>query len=778
MRKVLLILAIVALLVSAGIVYLAFSGPRVPSEPFTLQGPLTKEDMVAIATGDTAATLATASPFYAGAVTLTGQRTQVVDDMRAKKIAELLAAATRVTISAEELSFGIDALEKSYLDYLEAVRKSDRRVGPFARASMLQLARDHCAAAAAAACYRALPVDGETPHSTATARYLKVLQAMQAGLRTLRRLDHLSAFAAAAYHDGGMRSDPALQSALATFDAAMGDMDALAKRARALDKEIAGIRHGLRQIETSDYYYARAAVGFLRATLPGVQAKLQALQPRPEFPAAQVAMARDFAADLQAVTDRLQRQLDAADTSRLLRVAATPPEMAVAWAGGSDQRAFFQAAQAYQTKAQREAGRGGDGGAFAAATWQAVKNLPGAAVEMTEFGVKNLMRRALGAWYGSSQEDTEKDITGYANEVNRRFQENRMGTETFRTAKSGMQYLETTCQQRAEALMKESDVPLANSAVGAKVTGLIARGTVSVLTGFAKGVYALCDPTSSSGELAEGTLEVACTMLGGAQMLPTPKLLSNGANKFFAWAGPKVGGALATLAENTVGKRQLYEEVIRRGSPLLVGFLERRIGYATTALLNSTRARLKDELLQMTKSGLLAAGAQARAVAAKTLFDMAKKEFTLGLGGLAQALTTLYGSSMSEFLGVMTGQALDDLLKEVVKETLDGPEGTYAGELSGAASGTLSLVLSSGTVTGSVSGRYRGDAVVCSVQGTVDAGGRIKCTLSGTLTDSQGTGRYPFHGMLTGAAKDGQARGRWSALNEYGGNTGSWSATQ
>ena len=778
MRK---LVTVIVLLVLVGAMYSAYyilSRPKAPRNPFSVTGTISTEQAVDIATGDSMVTLRNASPFYAGAHAPAGQQTQVVDDLRAKKVAELLATAQTLAKDVDGMSASIDALEKGYLDYLDTARTKQTDLAPMVRQTVRQVVLDHCKAAASGACYRAMAVQSTEPHSTATVQYQKVLLAMRYGTATLRRLDDISSFAAIAYRHGEKSADPAVKQALQTLDTTMDGMNALGKPAKAVDDGINHILFGLRQIETSDYYYARASVNFMRATLPEVQAKLQTLQPRGDFTADQVKMAKDFAGDLQAAVDHLGRKLDTQDTKRLIALTEPTHPMACAYAGAADQRAFQQAALSYQTKEQREAAKGGGSlGDFAAVTWKAMKMAPGAAVEMTTFEMKNVMRRGLGVWYGNTKEEVDKDVSEYEKEVDKHFQENTMGTEPLRTAKEGMQYIENTCQQKAESFMSESGVPLADSPLAAKLTGLVAKGTVSVLTGFAKGVYALTDPSSSNGELAEGSLEIACSMLGGSRMLPTPKLLANGAEKFLGWTGSKIGGALVNMAEKSFGARTLYEEVIRNGSPLLVNLMERHIGYATMNILKATRASLKEEFAQMVKAGLLAAGENAKEVAAKSLFEFAKKEFTTSMSGLAQALGTMYGTDMAEFMAVMTGQTLDDMLKDLVRETLDSPDGTYSGNITGKAGGSMTLVLKNGAVSGHISGSYQGDGFSCAISGSAE-GGAIKCHLSGSLEDAQSHHSYAFHGTLSGHVKNGQAGGSWSASNQWGANDGSWSAAK
>jgi len=95
MRRVWLTAAAMAVIV-AGLVFgrdlLIRSGPR-EQKPFTFEYTLDKSNVPFFVRGDTYATLAASSPFYAGAQPLPSQRTSEFDKMRARKVREVLDEA-------------------------------------------------------------------------------------------------------------------------------------------------------------------------------------------------------------------------------------------------------------------------------------------------------------------------------------------------------------------------------------------------------------------------------------------------------------------------------------------------------------------------------------------------------------------------------------------------------------------------------------------------------------------------------------------------------------
>ena len=128
--------------------------------------------------------------------------------------------------------------------------------------------------------------------------------------------------------------------------------------------------------------------------------------------------------------------------------------------------------------------------------------------------------------------------------------------------------------------------------------------------------------------------------------------------------------------------------------------------------------------------------------------------------------------------------ALNPLLIAYGKLGAKGFDGTYIGQFDGGGRGRLKLTVKGTSVSGSISGSCLAspcgvDPMVGTFSGSISKDGVIFTVLGGTLTDSSGKlGSFPFSGHINGSIAGDKASGDWDGKNQWGGPSGSWSASR
>ncbi len=104
--------------------------------------------------------------------------------------------------------------------------------------------------------------------------------------------------------------------------------------------------------------------------------------------------------------------------------------------------------------------------------------------------------------------------------------------------------------------------------------------------------------------------------------------------------------------------------------------------------------------------------------------------------------------------------------------------GKYFGSITSGASGSFNLIVNPDySAKGSVRGSYQKGSFQGELSGKVDIDGNLRASLVGTLLlGKKDPISYKFTGVVTGSVGNGRASGHWTAGNEYGRPSGSWSA--
>ncbi len=743
-------LAFALLLVGCG----KFSGGG-NADPFTLDYTIDESNSAFFLAGDSYATLASASPFYTGAYPVPGSNTAEFDQLRAAKVEEIKATAAQLAQTAALTSSQLETLRAAFFDGLDAGIKQDKKLAGFARGCVKELVGLQVETTTSLVLAESVIIPEQPALVKTEFEYLQVLRSMQAALAVLTEADRLVGLAAVTCNAMDKSNNAKLKSVSATLNTAMGAFDSLMPQLKSLVAGRKSILTGLDQIRTADHYLALAALDFAAEQLPKVKEQFATIKPSEKLTAEDIALSGQVLAGLEQELASARRLLEAVPADQLIPVEQeTAAYGDIAWAGYAPSTSYGYGLKIFKQKEpelKRLPPKPSKTMQFAADVWTGFREVPATWVEWADLSynyVKNVGHGVIVE--GKSLDEAKEDQEQLFKDSEARFKAHKQGSHILRDAKQNIEDLENYADEATSGLVENSiggvNVPW--------VAGKVAKAVVGIFTGFAKGTYALADPTSDTGELVSGGIDVACSTFGGSKVIAKPTMLKG--------AGQRLGAFLQKYGLKAASEG-----------------LEQVATKATTEALEATNLALKDKLKQMGAAWLKEGGATAR----ESLNDFAKKTFEANMKGLKEAMVTMLGERGGTLVDNVVGEMIDNTLQELVVEAIKGAvdfNGTYSGALQGGAGGSITLTISGTSASGTLGGSHKKEAFHGSVSGSFDPASRkVNCKISGTLgVDSETSFSVGFAGKLSGtAAEDGsKISGSWSADNEWGSSSGSWSA--
>lgn len=787
-----------------------------PTEnPFTYSYKVDVASVEQVRNGDSIQSMVASTPFYPGAGPMPGMNTAEFDQARQAKVEEIIADAASVVEAAERLEPGVEQLRLAYVGALESAVNEEKKISGFVNATMKELVKLKSEQAVALAVYHSLDTTSPDKLVSTFMEYTRVVKAVQLGGLYLQDVNNLVGWSATGIKVLGESKNAKVKAAAATLDKKMEAYDKLRDDLKAVAEGLARVEGGLKQLETADYHMAQSAVAFLEAEIPAAREKLKEATPRNGMTADDIAFLEAYLAEFEDTAGLMRAQLDEVDESKLLEVKL-PEEMpdypiAVAWADGASKKSSGTSQTlkhfALSTQSLKDAGSvipGTDQGtrSFSEAVkhgWKSLKSAVqgtqaaiGAGIDTLNAGTRSIMNVPVGLYYGNSVADMCDNMKQNFREIETNFKNQTSGSSTLRTAK---EYFENV-EKGAQDLTEGGTEYITGEGYTSWIMGHIAKATASIFTGLGKGIVALADQTSSTGEMVEGALDVGFAITGGSKVIlkgTQVPALAKGLGEGGEIVGKKGFNYLTKVAVED-GNKALQKALLKPitgQEAVILGSTQKAILTA----LQKTNEQLTKRLADLMKKGAQAWGEGARETLESSLNDYVRKQFQGNIKGFVDAVRTALGESAGAYVNNVVGEMADDYLKEMVREALDGEpvfDGTYAGNATApGVPGRLQLVITGPVVKGTVTGTYTGstkseiikiEAVPfrANVSGNLarqpDRTARINCQISGHLTGSDGD-TYGFSGSLNGRVVEGKASGSWSAGNEWGSPQGSWSAT-
>jgi hypothetical protein len=690
MKKALLIIIAIVIVAVAIVVGTRFAGPRGPQvkDPFTFDYKLDAKNVEFFTKGDDMATLLACTPFYAGAQPLPGQHTQEFDEARARKVDEIIADSDRLAESAIGLKSDVGELRKALMNYLTVCANNDPKAKTFADDAGREALRLWTLEALTEAEYKSIDTKSDNPFARSYMQYMKTSKAVELGALYLQDIDSLVGFAAMGLDGLSGTKNAKIIEANKQLDDAMGKFDGMKGRIGDVMSGMHKVDYGFKQLRTGDYYYARAAVKFMRDSMPALKKSAQSIKPSQYMNAQTVAFTKGYLAKFDNFSAGFQAYLDSVPKTQLLPVASLPNSTGCAFAQDKDKpndygTAYLAMAAPSKDPAEPEKG-------WLATGWNGVKTVVhgtqsviGVGLDVAGTAVKNITRVGAGVYYGNSAKEIWKDMKDNSNQIFKNWASNKSGAEIMHNANGYINAIDDGAEYIAS---KAVENPYDNGWISWGV-GKVAKATAGIFTGLGKGITLLGNRDSQASDYVIGTMEIAGSMIGGSKLIMKGTMLPGflkGLGKG-AWIGTKGGyNAASTLLENAEKSQieALVNAALKDGIKTTAYVERQAINEAMMAAISQSNQALKTELGDLIKTGLKEGWANFNGTLRQSLFDFSKKQFTANLKGVAELL----GGSKAEFIDNIMAQWGEDYIKEMVDQAM--AQAPLPAELKGGWTGT------------------------------------------------------------------------------------------
>lgn len=666
--------------------------------PFTFDYKTSKANAGFFVDGDTLNTVRAATPFYAGRQPLP-QKTSPYDKARAAKVREIVKEADALVAGTDGSQKRLAALRLAYLRFLTTALKEEPKLKKYAEETFSAISAAQTKQAITAAQYRSIRTKTSDPFVKSFMQYLKVSKAMELGYTQLRDVSDIGSYAAAALRMVKDHKSPKIAKAAAKLDKQMQGLDELGPDLKATAASIQKVDNGIKQLKTADYHLSLETVNFIGDKLPDLRAKARGLKPRPGLTATDIKFVKANVNFLDEVNQSLRKEVENVDKTALLDVDAPVPPPGIAVAQAAEPGSDYQKSVAALNPpiASTKSGWIASGWNGIKAAVRGVKTGIGVGIDVAGITVRNVSQVGWGLYSGNKVSEIWDDMKNNTREITSNYQKGISGASTLKTAGEYVDGVETGAGEAA-AGATESFVGKGWTSWG---VGLVSKTTVGMFTGLGKGIYKLARTDATTGELAEGTIDVGFAFIGGSKVLikasqvpgllkgmgQSGKLLAQDGAQF--WKQLVAGGenrhALQTIA-GLIGKSKLTQA---EAAELLKASAEAQIKAIAIAELQAARAALLKQLTEAMKQGGKEALEGSVAGIKQSLDDLLHKAFTNNIKGYREVLGTVVGTTGTEFIDNLVGSWTDDFIKGMVKEAVEsGPE---PGEVSGRWAGTLTI---------------------------------------------------------------------------------------
>ncbi|HEY3415298.1 MAG TPA: hypothetical protein VGM23_00310, partial [Armatimonadota bacterium] len=661
--------------------------------PFTFDYKLDGNNVTFFTQGDDMATLLACTPFYAGAQPLPGQHTQEYDAARARKVDEIIGLSDTLAADALKLKPDVDALRKGLLDYLTVCLKEEPKASTYARESAGEVLRLYTLEAVTEAEYQSIDTTSSNPFTHSYLQYLKTAKAVELGALYLQDINSIVAFAAMGLDGLHGTQKAKLADANKKLDSAMGKFNGMTGQIGKVMSGMRQVNYGFKQLATGDYHYARAAVKFMRDSLPQLKAAAENIKPNQYMDTAAVALTKSYLTKYDHFSAAFQKYLDAVPSSELLPIASLGSD--APGCAFADQPGEYGTAYVSMTEPAKDPGKPKDG--WLATGWKGIKDVVhgtqsviGVGLDVAGTGVKNLSRIGTGLYYGNTMKEIWTDMKTNVKQIEKNWRENKSGAETMRTANQYINAIDDgatwVASSGAEKVFGEGWTSWG--------VGKVAGATAGIFTGLGKGITLVGNRDAQASDYVIGAVEIGSAFIGGSKLIlrgnQLPEFLT-GLGKG-SWLSSK--GAWNAVA-NMAGKMEKSEIDAALKTTLKLGTqttgLETRqaINQAMLAAIEKSNQALKAEMATIIEKGVKAGWANFNATLHDSLNDFVRKEFTNNIQGVAKAIATALGKDATDYADNVIAQWAEDVLKDLVDKAM--AEAPLAAELKGVWTGTTTF---------------------------------------------------------------------------------------
>lgn len=697
-----------------------------PQPPFTTDYQLTAENADYFLANDTAETAMGGGPFYAGAQPLPSQRTGDFDKARAARVEKIVDDAAKLIELCTTARGSIGQVRADYVTYLDELQKADKATAKFAGATAQVLVTNTAKQAIAEAEYRSLtetrPADAPA-FTTAFMDYLAVVKAVDLAGLYLKDLDEAASFSALALETyKGFANVTAANSAL---DTAMAkDYPAAVKAAEPIAKQVALVDAELTALTSADCYFSKEAIGFMRSEIVKLQPKVEALAAREGITSQDVSDTRTcydglvwFSGQLESLVTS-EAELGLAMAEEPVR-GLNPFGVDAAYAAeGYTPGQSYGSGLALLTEPAKPTPPAQSGG-YLSSAWSGIKSAFGAVktgigvgIDTAGAAVQTVSAVGCGIYYGNKPGEIIGHIKQAGQEVITNYNNNVSGSTTIKTAGGYLEGAETAAGNTAGSAAGSFTEWAAGKAGASGQTGKtiaswtswatngVVKITAGMFTGMAKGIYKVADKQSSTADVVSGVVDIGLNAIGGSTIIMKASQipgLTKGTFEGMKQMGKAIlnlGKSAAVNAEKGEALAAIKAALAAKGltpaqvENLISNSIRVELAEQTAKALTASRAEIVQKLKDIIAAGGKDWWKNLKGEIASSWSDMVKKGFDKSMSGYLDAIGTVTGTTLGDYIDNLVANGLTDgMLADLVNQALAIPpdpgqvDGTYKGNM-------------------------------------------------------------------------------------------------
>lgn len=696
-----------------------------PRDPFTFDYATDEQNLAYFTENDTFNLILASTPYYANPQTLDMPAFKEFEALRKAKVEEAITLTNELVSANKNLKTNMEPFKGAYIGLMETTIDEDKQYKKFAQESGGKLIENLVKEDGLIANIESIDenkIDNE--YAKAMFEYQKTMMALQLTETTITDFADLFSNSVTAYELLSQSDNANIKEALSEFEKQMEKISDLNSSLDEISQKTAYLQVALKQIETGDYYFAKASLSFIDENLPAIKEMAATITPNEDLNQENIEAIQEYASILGAFSEELNAELDKTDTSALISVNLPQETNSSIFIGianaemGSSTTSSLASSTASLSAGTTEGASKMETAAKmikqgASWTWSGVKDVYkkaqtgiGIGLDTASATTKSGFDVIFGAANGNSVSEIGQEISGNFKKVVDNYEKDISGAEVLKDANGFLESLEDATGNAIEGTIGKGWTSWG--------VGGIAKITVGMFTGFGKGVYKLANKQSTAGELAEGMLDVGLSFIGGSKTILQG--VSGGSKEGLKVFGQKSINYLKMMA-NKIDRTQLKNitsEILKKAklSPndvlsLITNSLElegKEIVAAELKAINQTINKKFTDLLKNGLAGILKNAKGAGATVAENYKNFTKEAFASSMTGMKEAMIKVLGEGYEDYIDNLITSKMDDMIKAAIKVYIDAGkyDGVYSANypLGEGFSIPIKITIENGAITG------------------------------------------------------------------------------
>lgn len=665
---------------------------------FSLDYPTDEASLDTFLEADSFLLIADAGPYYVGQENSTLEIMQEFERLKKAKVAEAIGLTDEILVEAKKVKAMLDEFKDDFAYFYGQVASVEEKFEKEKNEVTEILLTDKLTADYLLINAEAIEEVADNAAVNANMQYKRSMLALELAEvlnRDIATFTSLSAQFSLAF-ENDERAD--VNQGFKYFESKMGKMSILSKNFSEMNDRVETLIIAIKQINTGEYYMGLASLDFIKQNKADIETKIASIAPSDDVSAEDIEFIGELAQSYFDFADIYTEVINYTDEDFLIS------EEVLAQLDYDPDFRFINEAQALDSKYWKWAVQGLAKGAKAVKdkvsstvgetnVWKTIKQTYNDATEgagimigATNAAVKSGMDVAMGKWYGNSNQEIKKTVQSNWRKLYENDKAGKAGSEVWKNAENYFDDAENAVGDTAEAGVEA----VMGKGWTSWAAGHLGRITTNMFTGLGKGITKIANQESTQGEVAEGLLDVSLSFIGGSKVLVKGSQAVKGARYSFNLTAQKGVNYLGQmLTKMDARKFKLLSKEILKNKKLSKGMVKELIeNSAKINFNNSLRASMKQvskninqEFKALFNNSLKALGRNVDD-GGRAFMEFTGKSFTNSLTGYKEAFKTVVGSSLKEYADNIFGSKMDDLLKYIVKNTIDaGINKANAGEV-------------------------------------------------------------------------------------------------